>query len=83
MQNQTAHPVRYIIAFNSDQTIKDVTRRYVPQYLSVTRKLRVDDAWWKSTMDPFKPPQDPQNREEDEALEKVLEEQPLPTAISE
>ncbi|XP_065207496.1 DNA repair protein complementing XP-C cells homolog [Planococcus citri] len=81
--NQAAHPVRYVIAFNSDQTIKDVTRRYVPQYLSVTRKLRVDDAWWKTTVNPYKPPQDPQNREEDEALEKILEEQPLPTAISE
>ncbi|XKL66853.1 hypothetical protein PGB90_010273 [Kerria lacca] len=83
LYNNASHPVRYILAWNNDQSIKDVTRRYVPQYLTVTRKLRIDENWWKNTMEPFKPSNTAQNREEDEELEKMLEEQPIPSSIQE
>ena len=75
--------MRYVLAWNNDQTIKDVTKRYCRQFLTVTRKLRVDDDWWTHTMAPFKPPSTPQEREEDEELDKKLEEQPIPKSISE
>lgn len=75
--------MRYILAFNNDETIKDITRRYAHQFLSVTRKLRADEDWWNTTMAPFRPPSTPQEREEDEELDRKLEEQPLPKTISE
>lgn len=46
----------YVLAFEDDGVIRDVTRRYTKAYNSKTRKVRVEstergDKWWKKTME--------------------------------
>lgn len=72
-----------MLAWNNDGTIKDVTRRYAPQWLTVTRKQRADDTWWSETMAPYKPPNSAREREEDYDLDKQLHDKPLPSSIAE
>ncbi|BBN03456.1 xeroderma pigmentosum group C-complementing protein [Marchantia polymorpha subsp. ruderalis] len=45
-------PLRYVVAF-AGSGAKDVTRRYVSMWSSVS-SLRVDDGWWASTLQPLK-----------------------------
>ncbi|XP_071453015.1 DNA repair protein complementing XP-C cells [Hetaerina americana] len=76
-------PVLYILAFGNDLSLKDVTRRYCPQWLSVTQKKRVDERWWKSSIGPFGPPRNAFDRREEEEMDEELESRPLPSSISE
>lgn len=49
----------YVIAFESDGTAKDVTRRYVKAYNAKTRKMRIEsaqatgDKWWRKVLPAF------------------------------
>lgn len=61
-------PVLYIIAFNSIGKIKDVTRRYCNNWLTVTRKQRVDEKWLNDTLSPWKEAQTAISIAEDESL---------------
>lgn len=73
----------YVLAWNNNKTIKDVTRRYAPQWMTVTRKVRVEPEWWNETMAPFLPAKNAREKEEDEDLDRQLEDKPLPTSIAE
>jgi xeroderma pigmentosum group C-complementing protein len=49
----------YVVAFDEDYTVKDVTRRYAKAYNAKTRKLRIESTeggakWWKRALKPFK-----------------------------
>ena len=51
----------YVIAFEDDDTAKDVTRRYASQLNAKTRKVRVEstkggEKWWRRTMEFFRRP---------------------------
>ncbi|XP_034933735.1 DNA repair protein complementing XP-C cells [Chelonus insularis] len=74
-------PFLYTIAWNSGGSIKDVTRRYAPHWLTVTRKQRVDETWWKETLVPWLEPKSVLSKAEDEMLLQMEMEQPLPDAI--
>jgi len=57
MEEKATKPVQYIVAFDNEASIKDVTVRYASDWLIATRKLRVssvDQHWWKDTLNPFK-----------------------------
>lgn len=49
----------YVVAFDSDGTARDVTRRYAKAYLAKTRRLRIETAvengaqWWRKALKPF------------------------------
>ena len=48
----------YVVAFEADSTVKDVTRRYAKAFNAKTRKLRVESTdggviWWKRTLSSF------------------------------
>nr|XP_036586148.1 DNA repair protein rhp41 [Colletotrichum truncatum]KAF6796555.1 DNA repair protein rhp41 [Colletotrichum truncatum] len=49
----------YVVAFESDGTVRDVTRRYAKAYAAKTRRLRVETAdekgswWWRKALKPF------------------------------
>lgn len=73
----------YVIGWNGDGTFKDLTKRYAPQWLTTTRKLRVESAWWDCTVAPWKPRSTAREREEDYELDKILEDKPLPASIAE
>ncbi|KAG7190780.1 hypothetical protein KM043_006851 [Ampulex compressa] len=74
-------PVLYIVAWNYDGFIKDVTRRYCPQWLTVTRKQRIEEKWWTETLSHWKEKESKISIAEDEMLLQKELEQPLPKTI--
>ncbi|KAI1801933.1 Rad4-domain-containing protein [Daldinia bambusicola] len=49
----------YVVAFEADGTVKDVTRRYAKAYNAKTRKMRIESAeatgerWWRKVLRTF------------------------------
>ncbi|XP_033216214.1 DNA repair protein complementing XP-C cells homolog isoform X3 [Belonocnema kinseyi] len=76
-------PVLYIVAYNPGGTVKDVTRRYCPNWLTVTRKQRVDENWWRDALKPWKEKKTSISEAEDKMLLQRELEQPLPKTVSE
>ncbi|XP_055539258.1 DNA repair protein complementing XP-C cells homolog [Wyeomyia smithii] len=76
-------PLVYILAWNNDSTIKDVTTRYCSNYATSTKKLRVEQDWLDETLRKFKGKRSARDIEEDRCLNQAMMEQPLPTAIGE
>lgn len=74
-------PVTYILAYDNESFVKDVTRRYCSEYMTATIKLRVDPDWWEETLEPFLPPNSMQNKAEEKKLDEMLVNKPLPTTI--
>lgn len=58
----------YVVAWNSGNKVKDVTRRYSPNWLKVTRKLRVEEKWWDETLSIWKEEDSVMSKAEDEFL---------------
>lgn len=75
--------MRYVLAWYNDCNIKDITIRYDPYFHTLTRKIRVDPKWWKATLQSYSPKRSVREREENEELDKQLEETPLPKTVSE
>lgn len=82
LYKKAGNPVLYIIAWNIDGTIKDVTRRYCSHWLTVTRKQRIDEDWLKETLYPWKEKETLMSQLEDKLLAQKELEQPLPKTIS-
>ncbi|KAG5336450.1 XPC protein, partial [Acromyrmex charruanus] len=80
---KASKPVLYVIAYNSERLVKDVTRRYCPQWLSVTRKQRIDEKWWIETLSYWQEKETTMSKQENELLLQKELEQPLPKTISE
>ncbi|XP_076756712.1 DNA repair protein complementing XP-C cells homolog [Xylocopa sonorina] len=75
---KTTKPVLYVVAWNSQSLIKDVTRRYCSQWLTITRKQRIDEKWWVETLSYWKERDTIISKAEDEMLLQRELEQPLP-----
>ncbi|XP_018019521.1 DNA repair protein RAD4 [Hyalella azteca] len=82
-QSRAAGPVAYVTAYNADQSVKDVTRRYVAKWLSFENKLRCDSAWWQEVLAPYAPTFTAREKAENLQLEETLRQQPLPKTIAE
>ncbi|XP_058451792.1 DNA repair protein complementing XP-C cells homolog [Malaya genurostris] len=80
---QASAPLVYVLAWNNDGSIKDVTTRYCPNYGTSTKKLRVEQEWLDRALEKFKGKKTARDIEEDRCLNQALLEQPLPTTISE
>lgn len=80
---RATQPVSYILAWDNKNYIKDISKRYCPNWNTVTRKLRVEPKWWDQTLKPFTGPKTARDREEDEELARLQLEKPLPTTIAE
>ncbi|KAL2740562.1 DNA repair protein complementing XP-C cells isoform X1 [Vespula squamosa] len=76
-------PVLYVIAWNIDGTLKDVTRRYCPHWLTVTHKQRIDEDWFNNTLHSWKEKKSTISESEDKLLARKELEQPLPKTIGE
>ncbi|XP_018327473.1 DNA repair protein complementing XP-C cells homolog [Agrilus planipennis] len=83
LYSRASKPVSYIIAWNNDNTLKDVTSRYCQDWHTVIRKLRVNSDWWKQTLKPYIGKPTARDKEEDEELAQMQLEKPLPKTISE
>lgn len=66
-------PLSYIVGFDNDGSVKDVTQRYDPVWMTMTRKKRVDPEWWEDTLQPYKSPfVDRDKKEETEVNDNKL-----------
>lgn len=80
---QASSPLVYVLAWNNDGTIKDVSARYCANYATSTKKLRIEEEWLEEALAKFKGKKTARDIEEDKALNRALMEQPLPKSISE
>ncbi|KAM6256596.1 DNA repair protein complementing XP-C cells isoform 1-T1 [Porphyrio hochstetteri] len=76
-------PLFYIVGFDNDGNVRDVTQRYDPVWMTATRKNRVDPEWWEDTLQPYKSPYVERDKKEENEFQVKLQDQPLPTAIGE
>ncbi|GFS91514.1 DNA repair protein complementing XP-C cells homolog [Nephila pilipes] len=82
IEENCPQPVTYILAIDNNSYIKDVTRRYCPEYMTSTIKLRADPEWWEETLLPFLPPNSKLNKDEEKSLETMLINKPLPHTVA-
>lgn len=80
---RATHPVCYIVGWDNNNYLKDLTRKYVPHYNTVTRKLRAELDWWEKALSPWVGPKTARDKEEDEYINKMQLEAPLPKSIAE
>ncbi|KAI1211293.1 Rad4-domain-containing protein [Annulohypoxylon truncatum] len=79
----------YVVAFEDDGAVKDVTRRYAKAYNAKTRKMRIESAeatgekWWQKTLRTFSRgfPTDLDQIEDTELADRQLRE-PMPRNIA-
>lgn len=76
-------PVTYVVGIDNSGHINDVTRRYDPEWMTRTRKRRVDQEWWEETLGPFRNHNMKQEDREEAEFEAKLLDKPLPTSITE
>ncbi|XP_077181469.1 DNA repair protein complementing XP-C cells [Paroedura picta] len=76
-------PVCYIVGFDNDGCVKDVTQRYDPAWMTSTRKSRVDAQWWNDSLEPYRSPFVEREKKEEKEFLAQLQDQPLPKAIGE
>ncbi|KAM8995166.1 DNA repair protein complementing XP-C cells [Ara ararauna] len=76
-------PLSYVLGFDNDGSVRDVTQRYDPVWMTATRKSRVDPAWWEATLQPYRSPYVQRDEKEENEFQVKLQDQPLPTAIGE
>ncbi|KAI8250393.1 DNA repair protein rhp41 [Colletotrichum sp. SAR 10_98] len=79
----------YVVAFESDGTSRDVTRRYAKAYAAKTRRLRVEtavergDRWWRKALKPFtRRPKTDLDQIEDNELMAVEGREPMPRNVA-
>ena len=62
---------------------QDVTKRYVSNYMTTTRKLRFEEAWISGVLAPFAGANADaaQDSREDQELVRIAEEAPMPTTV--
>ncbi|XP_018579675.1 DNA repair protein complementing XP-C cells homolog [Anoplophora glabripennis] len=80
---RATHPISYIVAWNNNNNIKDITKRYCTNFNTITRKLRVDAKWWDETLKPFLGKYTARDKEEDDDLNRQQLDQPLPKSVAE
>ncbi|XP_065078037.1 DNA repair protein complementing XP-C cells homolog [Ochlerotatus camptorhynchus] len=82
--NTATHPMSYVLAWNNDGSMKDVSARYISRLGSKKSKLRVDDAWFDRTLQPYRVRrQTRRDRTEDLKFDKLLNKRPFPGQIGE
>ena len=58
-------PMTYVVGIDNDGWVRDVTQRYDPAWMTVTRKCRVDANWWAETLRPYQSPLMEREKKED------------------
>ncbi|XP_008258586.4 DNA repair protein complementing XP-C cells isoform X1 [Oryctolagus cuniculus] len=74
-------PLSYVVGFDNEGWVRDVTQRYDPAWMTATRKCRVDAEWWAQTLRPYQSPFVERQKKEDSEFQAKHLDQPLPTSI--
>ncbi|XP_070501886.1 DNA repair protein complementing XP-C cells homolog isoform X2 [Chironomus tepperi] len=82
---KATHPMVYVFAWNNDRTVKDVSARYCINLNTTIRKMRVDREYLYPILNIFNAGSKKTHRDfkEDEELNKVQFDTPMPTSIAE
>ncbi|XP_046556773.1 LOW QUALITY PROTEIN: DNA repair protein complementing XP-C cells-like [Haliotis rubra] len=81
IESKLVQPVHYVIAFSAGGYLRDVTARYASQWMSHTRKLRVDQEWWDETLEIYKNPAPEHGDNDEDDIRAQLMKRPLPTSV--
>jgi len=79
LESKASKPMLYVMAINNSGKVKDVTQRYASNFLTQTRKLRVEQAWLEKLLINYKETDD---CKEDLELARIATDAPLPTSIA-
>ncbi|XP_049530879.1 DNA repair protein complementing XP-C cells homolog [Anopheles darlingi] len=77
------NPISYVFAWDNDGYLKDVTARYVQNWNTACRMLRVEQPWLDRALAPFLGPKTERDVAEDNELNKLDADKPLPKTIGE
>uniref|UniRef100_A0A182XW23 Rad4 beta-hairpin domain-containing protein n=1 Tax=Anopheles stephensi TaxID=30069 RepID=A0A182XW23_ANOST len=80
---QATQPISYVLAWNNDGTIKDVSPRYISRLGSKKSKLRVEDAWLEKALRPYRGKRTKRDLIEDMKFDRLLNKRPFPEQIGE
>ncbi|CAG2229047.1 XPC [Mytilus edulis] len=83
IESQVTKPLHYVLSFDNDGFIKDLTPKYASKWLTETRKLRMKDEWLQETLAPYKSPDIEVLAKEDNDIQARLVSQPVPKSVSE
>ncbi|XP_063448923.1 DNA repair protein complementing XP-C cells homolog [Mytilus trossulus] len=83
IESQVTKPLHYVLSFDNDGFIKDLTPKYASKWLTETRKLRIKDEWLQETLAPYKSPDIDVIAKEDNDIQARLVSQPVPKSVSE
>ena len=79
---KASHPMIYVLAWNNDSSVKDVSARYIPNLNTTVRKMRVEADYFEKTLKPFIGVKTPRDRQEDNDLNILQLAVPMPTTVS-
>lgn len=68
--SQATQPVTYVVGVDENGYLKDVSSRYDPNWLTSSRKRRIDSEWWAETLCYYECPDSEQKKEEDKEVPK-------------
>jgi xeroderma pigmentosum group C-complementing protein len=82
---KATHPMVYVFAWNNDKTVKDVSARYCTNLNTTIRKMRVDRDYLYPILNIFNAGSKKTHRDfkEDEELNKIQFDTPMPKSIAE
>lgn len=83
LEMEASKPMVYVLGFNNQNKVKDITRRYASEWLTGTQKLRAKSEWLNETLKPFRGKKTARDKEEDEYLDQHLLSLPVPKSLSE
>ncbi|XP_069100895.1 DNA repair protein complementing XP-C cells-like [Argopecten irradians] len=81
IESHATQPVHYVVGYNNKGYVKDVTARYAANWLTETRKLRVDPDWIEETYAPYLDPDTEAMEQEDTHIKDNLIRRPMPTSV--
>jgi xeroderma pigmentosum group C-complementing protein len=76
-----SHPITYVLAWNNDNSVKDVSAKYCSNFNTTTRKLRVEPSYLESILKHFKGRVTARDRKEDDEIAQQMADQELPTSV--
>lgn len=77
------HPVVYVFAWNNDKSLKDVAARYCQNLNTTVRKMRVENNYLNSIIGHFEGHKTARDVKEDNELNMLQIQNPMPTSIAE
>uniref|UniRef100_A0AAG5CUT7 Rad4 beta-hairpin domain-containing protein n=1 Tax=Anopheles atroparvus TaxID=41427 RepID=A0AAG5CUT7_ANOAO len=80
---QATQPIVYVMAWNNDGSVKDVSPRYISRFGSKKSKLRVEDEWLEQALRPYRGKRTKRDIIEDIKFDRLLNKRPFPEQISE